>query len=141
MASIEMGAGGAPDFFYKEAQRLGYVARSAFKVLCYSTLYTTQTTTISFPCIESESDSSSYLFPFGNTTQHSCFRCRSNTSSSSPVLLFLTSAVPPVLGSKSHVRASDPPKMAAAPFSALISRSLTYSLLYSLLSFYGDVIN
>lgn len=24
---------GAPDFFYREAQRLGYVARSAFKVL------------------------------------------------------------------------------------------------------------
>ncbi|KAL9249741.1 Ribosomal RNA large subunit methyltransferase E-like protein [Drosera capensis] len=26
------GAAGVPDFFYKEAQRLGYVARSAFKV-------------------------------------------------------------------------------------------------------------
>ncbi|KAL1348437.1 uncharacterized protein [Arachis hypogaea] len=26
------GAAGAPDFFYKEAQRLGYVARSAFKI-------------------------------------------------------------------------------------------------------------
>ncbi|QHO28237.1 AMP deaminase [Arachis hypogaea] len=32
---IEMGGGaaGAPDFFYKEAQRLGYVARSAFKLV------------------------------------------------------------------------------------------------------------
>ncbi|XP_027329753.1 uncharacterized protein LOC113846084 [Abrus precatorius] len=28
-----MGVSGAPDFFYKEAQRLGYVARSAFKLL------------------------------------------------------------------------------------------------------------
>ncbi|KAK7300734.1 hypothetical protein RJT34_11583 [Clitoria ternatea] len=28
-----MGVGGAPDFYYKEAQRLGYVARSAFKLL------------------------------------------------------------------------------------------------------------
>lgn len=28
-----MGASGAPDFYYKEAQRLGYVARSAFKLL------------------------------------------------------------------------------------------------------------
>ncbi|KAJ1399325.1 S-adenosyl-L-methionine-dependent methyltransferase [Sesbania bispinosa] len=28
-----MGGSGAPDFFYKEAQRLGYVARSAFKLL------------------------------------------------------------------------------------------------------------
>ncbi|KAL4364616.1 hypothetical protein AHAS_Ahas07G0023900 [Arachis hypogaea] len=27
------GAAGAPDFFYKEAQRLGYVARSAFKLV------------------------------------------------------------------------------------------------------------
>ncbi|GAB2216422.1 hypothetical protein Droror1_Dr00024195 [Drosera rotundifolia] len=27
------GAAGVPDFFYKEAQRLGYVARSAFKLL------------------------------------------------------------------------------------------------------------
>jgi hypothetical protein len=27
---------GAPDFFYKEAQRLGYVAHSAFKVLFHS---------------------------------------------------------------------------------------------------------
>ncbi|XP_063945488.1 uncharacterized protein LOC108210466 isoform X4 [Daucus carota subsp. sativus] len=26
-------SGGAPDFFYREAQRLGYVARSAFKLL------------------------------------------------------------------------------------------------------------
>jgi cytochrome bd-type quinol oxidase subunit 2 len=26
------GAGGTADFFYREAQRLGYVARSAFKV-------------------------------------------------------------------------------------------------------------
>ncbi|KAJ1389406.1 SANT/Myb domain [Sesbania bispinosa] len=29
----EMGGSGAPDFFYKEARRLGYVARSAFKLL------------------------------------------------------------------------------------------------------------
>ncbi|MBA0630380.1 hypothetical protein Godav_002489, partial [Gossypium davidsonii] len=28
-----MSGGGAPDFFYREAQRLGYVARSAFKLL------------------------------------------------------------------------------------------------------------
>ncbi|GJM97092.1 hypothetical protein PR202_ga13993 [Eleusine coracana subsp. coracana] len=28
------GAGGTADFFYREAQRLGYVARSAFKVAC-----------------------------------------------------------------------------------------------------------
>jgi hypothetical protein len=28
-----MSGAGAPDFFYREAQRLGYVARSAFKVL------------------------------------------------------------------------------------------------------------
>ncbi|XP_038680181.1 ribosomal RNA large subunit methyltransferase E isoform X2 [Tripterygium wilfordii] len=28
-----MRGGGAPDFFYREAQRLGYVARSAFKLL------------------------------------------------------------------------------------------------------------
>ncbi|KAL1173095.1 hypothetical protein V6Z11_A05G391100 [Gossypium hirsutum] len=28
-----MSVGGAPDFFYREAQRLGYVARSAFKLL------------------------------------------------------------------------------------------------------------
>ncbi|KAG9454648.1 hypothetical protein H6P81_007552 [Aristolochia fimbriata] len=28
-----MGSPGAPDFFYREAQRLGYVARSAFKLL------------------------------------------------------------------------------------------------------------
>lgn len=27
-----MSGAGAPDFFYREAQRLGYVARSAFKV-------------------------------------------------------------------------------------------------------------
>ncbi|CAH2072815.1 unnamed protein product [Thlaspi arvense] len=29
----EMSGAGAPDFFYREAQRLGYVARSAFKLL------------------------------------------------------------------------------------------------------------
>ncbi|KAK7825907.1 ribosomal rna large subunit methyltransferase e, partial [Quercus suber] len=28
-----MNGAGAPDFFYREAQRLGYVARSAFKLL------------------------------------------------------------------------------------------------------------
>ena len=28
-----MGGAGTPDFFYREAQRLGYVARSAFKVI------------------------------------------------------------------------------------------------------------
>lgn len=28
-----MSGAGAPDFFYREAQRLGYVARSAFKLL------------------------------------------------------------------------------------------------------------
>ncbi|GAB4827478.1 hypothetical protein Ancab_034362 [Ancistrocladus abbreviatus] len=31
-----MSGAGAPDFFYREAQRLGYVARSAFKVACQS---------------------------------------------------------------------------------------------------------
>nr|GMD57597.1 putative ribosomal RNA methyltransferase mrm2, mitochondrial isoform X1 [Ipomoea batatas] len=31
-----MGGAGTPDFFYREAQRLGYVARSAFKVACQS---------------------------------------------------------------------------------------------------------
>lgn len=36
-----MSGAGAPDFFYREAQRLGYVARSAFKVflLFLSTLF------------------------------------------------------------------------------------------------------
>jgi 23S rRNA U2552 (ribose-2'-O)-methylase RlmE/FtsJ len=29
------GAGGTADFFYREAQRLGYVARSAFKVSAF----------------------------------------------------------------------------------------------------------
>lgn len=33
-----MSGAGAPDFFYKEAQRLGYVARSAFKVCCFFSL-------------------------------------------------------------------------------------------------------
>jgi hypothetical protein len=28
----KMSGAGTPDFFYREAQRLGYVARSAFKV-------------------------------------------------------------------------------------------------------------
>lgn len=28
-----MSGAGVPDFFYREAQRLGYVARSAFKVI------------------------------------------------------------------------------------------------------------
>lgn len=32
-----MSGGGAPDFFYREAQRLGYVARSAFKVSVFIT--------------------------------------------------------------------------------------------------------
>ncbi|KAJ6892149.1 hypothetical protein NC651_025368 [Populus alba x Populus x berolinensis] len=31
-----MSGAGTPDFFYREAQRLGYVARSAFKVACQS---------------------------------------------------------------------------------------------------------
>ncbi|XP_024177089.1 ribosomal RNA large subunit methyltransferase E isoform X2 [Rosa chinensis] len=31
-----MSGAGKPDFFYREAQRLGYVARSAFKVACQS---------------------------------------------------------------------------------------------------------
>lgn len=32
----EMSGAGVPDFFYREAQRLGYVARSAFKVNLHS---------------------------------------------------------------------------------------------------------
>lgn len=31
-----MSGAGVPDFFYREAQRLGYVARSAFKVNLHS---------------------------------------------------------------------------------------------------------
>lgn len=34
-----MSGAGKPDFFYREAQRLGYVARSAFKVLIDLRIY------------------------------------------------------------------------------------------------------
>jgi len=71
---IEMNGAGAPDFFYREAQRLGYVARSAFKVLPFSLCLSLLKFSVPFSTLTHPSDI------FLCLGKNSFCRCRSSTS-------------------------------------------------------------
>lgn len=91
-APEEMSGAGVPDFFYREAQRLGYVARSAFKVII-----TFMPSSASSP--SSYIDSSLYLSL--SLCNYSFYRFKNSTSSSNQAPLFLTWVARLVLGFRS----------------------------------------